>query len=104
MVASRVGAVRPLETVNQWSRVVGNSFQLPCSESDDSDDEVLSVGAVRRLMTATPLGGARMMDDCQLHAESMDDVLSVGVHGWMTLIGWFHPMNRTWYCPEGRWT
>ena len=78
VVASRVGAVRPLETVNQRSRVVGNSFRLPCSDSDDSDDEVLSVGAVRPLTTATPLVGARMMDDCRLHADSMDDVLSVG--------------------------
>ena len=78
VVASRVGAVQPLETVNQRSRVVRNSFQLPCSDSDDSDDDVLSVGAVRPLMTAAPLGGARMMDDCRLHADSKDDVLSVG--------------------------
>ena len=58
------------------------------------------MGAVRPPTTAAPLGGARMMDDCRLHADSMDDVLSVGVgprrtamgcvvRGWMTLIGWF---------------
>ena len=63
VVSSRVGAVRPLETVNQRSRVVGNSFRLPCSDSDDSDDDVLSVGAVRPLTTAAPPGGARMMVD-----------------------------------------
>ena len=45
VVASRVGAVRPLETINQQSRVVGNSFRLPCSDSNDSDADVLSVGA-----------------------------------------------------------
>ena len=29
---------------HQWNRVVGNSFRLPCSDSDDSDDDMLSVG------------------------------------------------------------
>ena len=77
VVASRVGAVRSLETVNQRSRVVRNSFRLSCSDLDDSDDDVLSVGAARPLMTAAPLGGTRMMDDCRLHADSKDDVLLV---------------------------
>ena len=71
MVASRVGAVRPPESVTQRSRVIRNSFRLPCSDSEESDDDVLSVGAVRPLTTSAPLGGARMM-------ESDDDVLSVG--------------------------
>ena len=56
VVASRVGAVQPLETVNQWSRVVGNSFRLPCSDSDDSDDYMLSVGAVRPLTSCSTVG------------------------------------------------
>ena len=73
-----VGAVWPLETINQRNRVVGNSFRLPCSDSDDSDDDVLSVGAVRPLTTAAPLGGTRMVDDCRLQADSLDYVLSVG--------------------------
>ena len=30
-------------------------------------------------MTAAPLGGARMMDNCRLHADSKDDVFSMGV-------------------------
>ena len=84
-----VGAVRPLETVTQWSRAVRNSFRLPCSDSEDSDDDVLSVGAVLPLTTAVPLGGARMMDDCQLHADSKDDVLSVGA---------WAPMNQPGMC------
>ena len=83
VVASRVGAV------NQRSGVVGNSFRLPCSDSDDSDDDVLSVGAVRPLTTAAPLGGARMMDDCRLHADSKDNVLSVGA---------WAPMSRHGMC------
>ena len=89
VVASRVGAIRPLEAVTQRSRVVQNSFRLPCSDSEDSDDDVLSVGAVRPLMTAAPLGGARMRDDCQLQADSEDDVLSVGAGP---------PMNRPGMC------
>ena len=59
VVASRVGAVRPLEAVTQQSRVVWNSFRLPCSDSEDSDDDVLSVGAARPLTTAAPLGGGK---------------------------------------------
>ena len=41
MVASRVGAVRPLVAVTQQNRVVRNSFRLLCSDSEDSDDDVL---------------------------------------------------------------
>ena len=77
VVASRVGAVRPLETVDQRNRVVRNSLRLPCSDSDDSDDDVLSVGPVRPLTTAVQLGGARMGDDGRLQADSLNDVLSV---------------------------
>ena len=79
VVASQVGAVRPLETINQRNRVFGNSFRLPCSDSDDSDGDVLSVGIVGPLTTAAPLGGTRMVDDCRLQADSLDDVLLVGV-------------------------
>ena len=59
MVASRVGAVRPMETVTQRNRAVWNDFRLPCSDSEESDDDVLSVGAVRPLATAAPLVGQR---------------------------------------------
>ena len=84
VVASRVGAVRLMETVAQ-SGAVRNSFRLPCSDLEESDDDVLSVGAVRPLATAAPLGGAGLMDDCQLHVDSRDDVLSVGA--WAPMIG-----------------
>ena len=47
------------------------------------------MGDVRPLTTAVPLGGARMMDDCQLHADSKDNVLSVGA---------WAPMDRPGMC------
>ena len=77
VVVSQVGAVRPQEIIDQQNRVVGNSFRLPCSDSDDSDDDVLLVGAVLPLTNAASLGGTRMVDDCRLQADSLDDVLSV---------------------------
>ena len=77
VVASQVGAVRPLETVDQRIMAVGDGFRLPSSDLDDSDDDVLSVGSVRPLSTAASLGGARMDDDCWLQADSLNDVLSV---------------------------
>ena len=78
-----------METVTQQSAAVRNSFRLPCSDSEELDDDVLSVGAVRPLATAVTLGGAGLMDDCQLHADSKDDVLSVGA---------WAPTNRPGTC------
>ena len=72
VVASRVEAVWPLEFIDQRNRVVGNSSRLPCSDSDDSDDDVLLVGAVRPLTSAAPLGGTERLDDCRLQADSLD--------------------------------
>ena len=74
VVASQVGAVRPLETVDQRIMAVGDGFRLPCSNSDDSDDDVLSVGPVRPLSTAASLGGEGMDDDCRLQADSLNVV------------------------------
>ena len=48
VVASRVGAVRPMESVTRRSRVIRNCFRLPCSNSEESDDDVLSVGSRAR--------------------------------------------------------
>ena len=42
--------------------MVGRSFRLPCSDSDDSDDDVLSIGPLRPIVTAAPLGGAEGHD------------------------------------------
>ena len=47
VVASRVKAVRSLEFIDLRNGVVGNSSRLPCSDSNDSDDDVLLVGAAR---------------------------------------------------------
>ena len=66
---AQVGAVRPLKTVDQRAMTVGDGFRLPCSDWDDSDDDVLSVGPVRPLLTAASLGGARSDDDCRLQVE-----------------------------------
>ena len=46
MVVSRVGAVRPLKTVAPLSGAVLDDVRQPCSDSEASDDDVLSVGAL----------------------------------------------------------
>ena len=89
MVVSRVGSVRPMETATLRSVVVRKHVRLSCSDSEESDDDVLSVGAVRPLATVAPLGGPGLIDDCQLHVDSNDDVLSVGT---------WAPMNRPAMC------
>ena len=58
MVTSRLEDVRPLGSGLRRSEVVRNSFHFPFSDSDESDDDVLSVGGVRPLPNAAPLGGA----------------------------------------------
>ena len=60
-----------MKTVTPRSVAARKYVRLSCSDSEESDDDMLSVAAVRPLTTAAPLGGARMM-------ESDDDVLSVG--------------------------
>ena len=89
MVTSRVEAVRPLGSGSRRSRVIRNSFQLPCSDSDESDDDVLSVGAVRPLPNAAPLGEAEMVDVRQRHADVEDDVFFMRARG---------PMDRPGMC------
>ena len=54
--------------------MVGHSFRLPCSDLDESDDDVLSVGPMRPLVTAAPLGGARGHDDGMLQVDSLSDL------------------------------
>ena len=76
-------AVWPLGSGSRWSRVIRNSFQFPCSNSDESDDDVLSVGAVRPLPNAASLGGTEMVDVSQRHADVEDDVLFMRARGLM---------------------
>ena len=63
--------------VDQRAPVVGRGVRSPCSDSDESDDDVLSVGPMRPLLFATPLGGARGHDDDMIHANSLRDECSV---------------------------
>ena len=42
-VPCHVGTARLLETVDRWTSVVGRDFRLPCSDSDDSNDDVVYV-------------------------------------------------------------
>ena len=57
--------------------MVGHGFRLPCSDSDESDDDVLSVGHMRPLVTAVSLGGARRDDNCRMQIDSLSDEWSV---------------------------
>ena len=75
-VTNYLGAVRSLEgcdPVDQRAVMVGHGFQLPCSDSDKSDDDVLSVGPMRLLVTATPLGGAGGHDDGMLQVNQLSE-------------------------------
>ena len=47
VVDYRMDAVRHLDPGGRQSGLIGNNFQYPCYNSDESDDDVLSVGAVR---------------------------------------------------------
>ena len=89
VIVSCVGALRPIETATLWSVAVRKNIRLSCSDSEESDDDVLSVGAVRPLATVAPLGVAGLIDDFQPHIDLNDDVVSVGA---------WAPMNRPTIC------
>ena len=89
VIVSRVGAVRPIETATLLSVAVQKNIRLSWSDSEESDDDVISVGAVRPLATVAPLGGAGPIDDCQPQVDLNDDVVSVGA---------WAPMNRPAMC------
>ena len=57
--------------------VVGRGVRSPCSDSDESDDDVLSVGPMRPLLFAAPLGGAIGHDDYMIQEDSLRDEWSV---------------------------
>ena len=63
--------------VDQWAPVVDHGVRPPCSDSDESDDDVLSVGPMRPLLPAASLGGARGYDDAMIQAHSLRDEWSV---------------------------
>ena len=53
--------------------MVGHGFRLPCSDSDESDDDVLSAGLMRPLVAAAPLGGAGGQDDGMLQVNPLSE-------------------------------
>ena len=53
--------------------MVGHGFRLPCSDSDDSDDDVLSIGPMQPVVTAAPLGGAEGYDDGVLQVNPLNE-------------------------------
>ena len=57
--------------------VVGRGVRSSCSDSDESDDDVLSVGPMRPLLYAAPLGGAIGHDDYKIQDDSLHDEWSV---------------------------
>ena len=57
--------------------MIGRGVQPPCSDSDESEDDVFSKGPMRPLVTAAPLGGARRHDDDMIQANSLRDQWSV---------------------------
>ena len=72
-VPNYIGTAQSLETVDRRATVVGRGFRLPCSDSDDSDDDVLSIGPMRPVVTAAPLGGADGHDDEVLQVSPLKE-------------------------------
>ena len=84
-----VDAVHHLEPGLRQSRIIRNIFQYPCSDSDESDDDVLSVGAVRPLPKTASLDGAEIVDVSQRQADVVDYVLFMRAQGLMDSPGTF---------------
>ena len=59
--------------VDQRTPMVGRGVRPPCSDSDESDDDVLSVGPLRPLVTTAPLSGANKHDDDMIQTNSLRD-------------------------------
>ena len=76
-VSDYLGAVRTLQKVDQPAPVVGRGVRSPCSDSDESDDDVLSVGPRRPLLFAAPLGGAIGHNDYMIQEDPLRDEWSV---------------------------
>ena len=70
-ITNYLGAVRSLRTVDQRTMVVGRGVRLPCSDSDESEDDLLSIGPMRPVVTAAPLGGTRGQDGGMIQANSL---------------------------------
>ena len=76
-VSDYLGAVRTLQSVDQRASVVGCAVRSPCSDSDESDDDVLSVGPMWPLLVAAKLGGAIGHNDYIIQGDPLRDEWSV---------------------------
>ena len=70
-VSDSLGAVRTLQKVDQRASVVDRGVRSPCSDSDESDDDVLSVGPMWPLLIAAPLGGAIGHNDYMIQEDPL---------------------------------
>ena len=75
VAAHYVEAVRPLGYEPEWSRGNQNDFQFLCSDSDESDDDVLSDGVIRPLPCNATWSGTSVMNVGQRYVEEEDDRL-----------------------------
>ena len=57
--------------------MVGHGVRSPCSDSAESDNDFLSVGSMRPLLYAAPLGGAIVHDDYRIQDDLLHDEWSV---------------------------
>ena len=63
------------------------AFQYPCYNLDESDDDVLSVGAVRPLPKTASINEAEIVDVSQRQTDVVDDVLFLRNQGLMDSLG-----------------
>ena len=63
--------------VDKRAPAVSCGVRSPCSDSDESEDEVLSVGPMQPLFFTAPLGGEKGHDDDMIQTNLLRDEWSV---------------------------
>ena len=71
----RLDAVRHMEPRSGQNGIIRNDFQYQGYDSDESDNDVLSVGAVQPLPDAASWDGAEIVEIGQRQADVVDDAL-----------------------------
>ena len=86
-----------------WAPVVGRGVRPPCSDSDESDDDVLSLGPMQPLVTAARLGGTRGHSDDMIKTDLLRDEWSVDswTAGDRHVTGCEQLDNFDWVMPAG---
>ena len=79
VVDYQVDAVRLMEPGSGQHGILRNDFQYQGYYSDESDDDVLSLGAVRPLPDAASWDGAEIVEISQSQADIVDHALLIGV-------------------------